>query len=141
MTAPDSPTTPTADDSAPPAVDVYHQLGGAPAMSAFVKALHRALVDDAITAPHFVHMDTKAWTAHRAALRGFLAAALGGPRAFRGPSMVDAHRDVHVTTAAFDRLVHHAVTILRDMGVREVLIGHVGEAIAPLRPHIVQGTP
>lgn len=131
MTDPTTSATPTT-------VDVYSQIGGAPAMSAFVKELHKRLVADSITSPYFAHMDQATWRAHRAALRSFLAAALGGPKPFRGKSMLDAHAHVGVTTAAFDRLVIHAVAILRDMGVPDALIGHVGEAITPLRPHIVQ---
>ena len=67
----------------------------------------------------------------------FLMAALGGPRRYSGRGMAAAHAQLHITDAAFDRVVGHVVAVLQSLQVPAAWIGEVGAAVAPLRASIV----
>lgn len=67
----------------------------------------------------------------------FLMAALGGPQRYSGRGMATAHARLHITDAAFDRVVGHVVSVLESLQVPAAWIGEVDTAVAPLRAHIV----
>lgn len=67
----------------------------------------------------------------------FLMAALGGPKRYSGRGMAAAHADRWITDGAFDRVLGHMVSVLRELRVPEEWIGEIGMTVAPLRESIV----
>ena len=61
----------------------------------------------------------------------------GGPERYRGPVLADAHRDLGITNAQFDRAAAHLSGALDELGVPRPLADQVIVIVAKLRPAIV----
>ena len=72
--------------------------------------------------------------AHQAA---FLSRALDGPKQYNGVDMEFAHGRLMIERRHFDLVASHLVETLRELGISEVLIGEVAEAVTPLVGEIV----
>ena len=86
-------------------------------------------------AHHFEGVPVQRLKGHQAA---FLSQALRGPERYVGRSMREAHADLGITDAAFDRVAQHPMDTLAHLGVSEPLIQQIIAKIAPLRPEIVE---
>src|SRR5512139_1066358 len=113
---------------------VYHQIGGHDALTAVVDDFYVRVLDDAQLAPFFAG-------ANMSRLKGkqveFFAAALGGPDAYSGLSMRDAHRGRAIGQVHFDLVAKHLSDALAAAGVPEATAGTIIETIAPLSQDIV----
>jgi hemoglobin len=113
---------------------IYDTIGGGPAVAAAVEGLYARALADPELAHYFAATDMRRQKAH---LRGFVAAALGGPRVYAGRDMGAAHAGLGITSAAFDRVVAHLVAALAALGVAPATIEAIGAMLAPLRDQIV----
>lgn len=113
---------------------LYKSIGGEPAVRAAVDDFYRRVVDDPDLAGYFAGADLGRLKAHQ---RAFLAAAVGGPAAYQGRSMADAHAGLGITGEAFDAVVAHLVATLTRLNVPTAEIAQIATALAPLRDGIV----
>jgi hemoglobin len=117
-----------------PAVSLYEEIGGRAALRAAVDVFCGRLLADPELAGFF---PGGVGERHRAFLVTFLGEALGGPERYRGPLVADAHRDLGVTDALFDRAAAHLSGSLDELGVLRPLAGQVIVIVAKLRWAIV----
>src|SRR5579871_6898602 len=117
-----------------PPVSLYEEIGGRAALQAAVDVLYRRLLADPEPAGLFTH---GVGPRHRAYVVTFLGEALGGPEGYRGPLLTDAHRDLGITDAQFDRAAAHLSGTLDELGVPRPLADQVIVIVAKLRWAIV----
>lgn len=67
----------------------------------------------------------------------FFTQALGGPKIYQGPSMADAHKNLHITARNFDRVAVHLKETLESLGVESGHIDTIMNTVAPLKGDIV----
>ncbi|HYN93513.1 MAG TPA: group 1 truncated hemoglobin [Pilimelia sp.] len=115
-------------------ISPYHEAGGSPVLRVAVDDLYRRVRDDPDTAPYFIGVDLVRLAAHQ---RAFLATALGGPQPYGGRDLAAAHAGLHVDDRAYDALVLHLVSALRDLGVRVAPLQAIAERLEGLRPLVV----
>jgi len=113
---------------------IYDDLGGSDGVRTAVTVMYHRIVADPELAPWFDGIDVDRLQAHQ---RAFLAAAFGGPQVFTGRSIGEAHHDLAITDAAFDRVVSSLMTALADLGVAKEAVGTVGERLEGMRAEIV----
>ena len=117
-----------------PAINLYEEIGGRPALRAAVDAFYgRVLADPELAWLFTVGVGVR----HRAFVVTALGQALGGPERYWGPLLADAHRDLGITDAQFDRAAAHLSGALDELGVPRPLAGQVIAVVAKLRPAIV----
>jgi hemoglobin len=117
-----------------PPVSLYEEIGGRAALQAAVDVLYGRLLADPELAWLFTH---GVGARHRAFVVTFLGEALGGPERYRGPLLTDAHRDLGITDAQFDRAAAHLSGALDELGVPRPLADQVIVIVAKLRWAIV----
>jgi hemoglobin len=115
-------------------VTIYDTIGGGTAVGAVVDELYRRALDDPDLKGYFDGIDMNQLNRHQ---RMFVAAALGGPGAYQGRAMGEAHAGLSITGDAFDRVAMHLVAILRENGVDEDTVEQIADSLGPLRPQIV----
>ncbi|WBU37956.1 group I truncated hemoglobin [Homoserinibacter sp. YIM 151385] len=113
-----------------------HRVVGATGIRDAVAQFSRRLTEDPITAPWFEGIDMDRLRAHQ---RAFVAMALGGPDAYRGRSMREAHAGLGIDEPAFDRCLEHLEASLRDAGVGEDAVRRACRDLGRLRGQIVDG--
>ncbi|WP_353941781.1 group 1 truncated hemoglobin [Streptomyces sp. HUAS MG91] len=116
---------------------VYEAVGGAPAVAAVVDLFYAKVLADDDLSPHFRTTDLPTLKAHQ---RAFIATALGGPDAYRGRPLDEAHARLGLTGADFDRVVTHLADSLTEAGVEQSLIAETAARLTPLKQQIVKGT-
>ena len=117
-----------------PAVSLYEEIGGRPALRAAVDVFYRRLLADPELAWFF---PDGVGDRHRAFLVTALGEALGGPERYRGRVLADAHRHLGITDAQFDRAAAHLSGSLDELGVPRPLADQVIVIVAKLRTAIV----
>ncbi|MFC9918071.1 group I truncated hemoglobin [Agromyces binzhouensis] len=114
--------------------ELYDEVGGPDGVRTAVALLYRRVVADDELGPWFREVDLDRLRAHQ---RAFLAAAFGGPQAFSGRSLAEAHEGLEITDAAFDRIVQTLLTSLADLGVAHDAVARVGERLEQVRGDVV----
>jgi hemoglobin len=115
-------------------MSIYAALGGATAVSAAVDDFYERVLADPELAGYFTGVDVNRVKAHQ---RMFMTAALGGPAAYRGRPMREAHAELHLRDADFDRVVGHLAATLTSLGVGCPTIDTIAGILGPLRAQIV----
>jgi hemoglobin len=115
-------------------MSIYESIGGADAVRVAVDDFYVRVLGDPSLAPYFTGTDMARLKAHQ---RAFITAALGGPQAYEGKSMSEAHEGRDITPEAFASVVGHLVATLEGLGVDGETIATIGGALAPLEPEIV----
>ena len=116
---------------------LYQAIGGRAALRAAVDVFYGRLLADPELSWFF--LPGGVGDRHRAYVVTVLGEALGGPERYRGPFLADAHRDLGITAAQFDRAAGHLSATLHDLGVPRPLADQVVGIVAGLRPVIVTG--
>ena len=111
------------------AVSIYAAIGGASAVSAAVDDFYRRVLADPELAGYFIGVDVDRVKAHQ---RLFIAAAIGGPAAYRGRPMREAHAGLHVRDEDFDRVVGHLAATLTSLGADGPTIAMIADTLVPL---------
>ncbi|MBA2473411.1 MAG: group 1 truncated hemoglobin [Pseudonocardiales bacterium] len=114
---------------------IFDSIGGAPSVNVAVDKFYGRVLDDPELAPFFAGVDVDKLKAHQ---RSFIAAAIGGPKIYRGRDMASAHANLGITDSDFDAVVGHLVATLNELGVPAETIGDIGSALVPLRAEIVE---
>ena len=113
---------------------LFTRLGGEDAIRLTVDAFYERVLQDASLAPFFTDTDLD-WL--KESQRRFFAQALGGPQAYTGRSMREAHEALHIDRGQFDGVAEHLAASLASLDVDETLIAAVIAAIAPLANEII----
>jgi hemoglobin len=117
-----------------PDINLYDEIGGRAALRAAVDVFYRRVLAD----PELAWLFTVGvGVRHRAFVVTALGQALGGPERYWGPHLADAHRDLGITDAQFDRAAAHLSGALDELGVPRPLAGQVIAVVAKLRSAIV----
>lgn len=85
-------------------------------VQAAVSLLYRRALEDPRLVPHFDGVDLVRVARHQ---RAFLAAAVGGERAYRGFDLHRTHVGLGLGNADVDAMIGHAAQSLADVGVSE----------------------
>lgn len=96
---------------------LFDRLGGADAVSAAVDIFYDKVLADPHTSPFF---QTTTMGLQRAKLKGFLTMAFGGPNAYTGRSLREAHAPLvekGLDDSHFDAVAGHLQATLEDLGV------------------------
>jgi hemoglobin len=117
-----------------PAQSLYDKLGGEATIKAVVEEFYRRILADRRLAPIFAGVEMGRLKRHQAL---FISQALGGPRAYDGRSMAEAHAHLDISAAHFDWVAGHLVATLRHFKVGQADIDTVLGVVAPLKALIV----
>lgn len=115
-------------------VNHYDRLGGAATIKEAVDRFYTRVVEDPELAPYFAGADLAALRRHQVLL---LSQVLGGPAAYDGRELGDAHRGLDITDAHYDKVVGHLVSVLVELGADDEAIAAAGAVVAEVRPDIV----
>lgn len=101
---------------------LYERIGGDNAVKATVVKMYEKVLADDLLAKFFSTTNVEALRHSQSA---FVTFAFGGPNAYTGRSMRDAHRNSvnhGLSDQHFDRVVAHLQTAMRELNVPEPLI-------------------
>jgi len=113
---------------------LYSQVGGEAAVRAVVTEFYNRVLEDQALAPYFRHKQRKGLEESQVQ---FFTQALGGPKIYQGPSMADAHKNLHITARNFDRVAVHLKETLESLGVESDHVDTIMNTVAPLKGDIV----
>ena len=118
----------------PSVTSVYDRIGGATVVEALVDEFYERVLDDPSLAPCFVGVDLARLRAHQ---RTFIAAAIGGPDQYTGRALSEAHAQLEVSDAMFDRTNHHLGETLVGLGLDAESVTQIMARISALRDDVV----
>jgi hemoglobin len=118
-----------------PVEGAYEALGAHPGIRRAVDQFYERIAADPKLTRFFEGADLDRLRAHQVEL---LAAAVGGPSRYTGRDMVQAHRGLHITDAAFDRVLGHLNAALVAAGAEERTIRQVLRTLSQMRLDIVE---
>jgi hemoglobin len=112
---------------------IYDRIGGHEALEVVVEDFYCRVLDDDQLSGFFAGSSMKR-------LKGkqieFLAAALGGPETYVGPSMKQAHRGRGITRHHFNLVAGHLEDSLCAAGVPSATVAEILGVVAPLAADI-----
>jgi len=116
------------------AQDYYAQFGGKAGITALIDTFVSNVANDPHINYYFAHTNIPHL---KYELVQQVCMAVGGPCKYTGQSMVEAHKNLHVTTAAFNYL---AQDMIDAMDAHRIPIGaqnYLLSLLAPMEPEIV----
>ncbi|MBL4636774.1 MAG: hypothetical protein JKY56_23185 [Kofleriaceae bacterium] len=113
---------------------LFDRLGGQDAIKAVVEAFYVRVEADDELEQFFVDTNFKR---QRLRMVKFLTTAFGGPALYRGKSMAQAHKNLNIASADFDRVAGHLVDTLVDLEVPQSAIDEIVALVVPLKADIV----
>ena len=115
---------------------IYEAIGGEPALTAVVDDFYDRVAGDPALAGFFMGTNMSRLKGRQVE---FFAAALGGPDAYSGATMRQAHQGRGIAQEHFDLVAGHLVAALGGAGVPQDTIGQIVGVVAPLSQDIVSG--
>lgn len=113
---------------------IYDEIGGQEAIATVVEDFYVRVLADSELVGFFTG-------SNMSRLKGkqveFFSAALGGPEAYTGQTMKDAHRGRGIEQRHFDAVAKHLIDALSAAGVPAETVDTIIGAIAPLSEDIV----
>src|SRR5262249_47517950 len=107
---------------------LYERIGGEAAVMAAVDLFYKKVLADEVTRPFFEGLEMSAQVKKQMA---FMTWAFGGPDAYKGPPLREAHKklvqDKGLSDVHFNAVARHLEATLRELGVASDL---VNEALA-----------
>ncbi|MFC4006728.1 group 1 truncated hemoglobin [Nonomuraea purpurea] len=114
----------------------YYEKLGASTVREVVDRFYAVILDDVDLKPYFDGIDMPRLKRHLVML---LCSVLGGPEAYEGRDLADAHRGMGITEEHYARVGEILVTVLRDdHGADDDLIQHVTTVLGQVRGSIVE---
>ena len=113
---------------------LFNEIGDAATLRTAVNLLYQRVLADPELAPWFAGVDVPRLRAHQLA---FLAGAMGGPDLFNGRDLATAHAGLAITGEAFDALIGHLATALRDLGSSPAAVDRLVRRLEAWRPAVV----
>ena len=115
---------------------LYDSIGGADALRVAVDRFYLKVLGDPQLAPYFDGKDVSAIKRHQVLL---LTTILGGPGAYGGRDLGEAHAALAITGDDYDRTVGHLVAVLDELGVQGEAYETLTAAVLGTRGAIVTG--
>ena len=115
---------------------LYDSIGGADALRVAVDRFYLKVLGDPQLAPYFEGKDVSAIKRHQVLL---LTTILGGPGAYGGRDLGEAHAGLAITGDDYDRTVGHLVAVLDELGVQGEAYETLTAAVLGTRGAIVTG--
>lgn len=116
------------------AVSDYDRIGGATAVRAVVDRFYELILEDARLVAYFTDTDLPRLKRHQVLL---ISQVLGGPAAYDGQDLRQAHAGMAITPEHFGLVVDHLVQALQEAGVEAEVIARVGAVLAQVEPDVV----
>ncbi len=113
---------------------LFERLGGSASIDVAVDQFYERLLDDTELASFFEGVPMGRQRAHQ---KAFLTMALGGPAAYEGRGLHEAHAALTIDDHHFDRVAEHLAGVLLDLGVAPELVDEVIAAVDGLRPTVL----
>ncbi len=113
---------------------LFERLGGKDPVKAIVEEFYVRVEADEELERFFAHTNFKR---QRTRMVKFLTTAFGGPAVYRGKSMVQAHKNLNIASADFDRVAGHLVDTLVELDVEQAEIDDIIALVVPLKAEIV----
>jgi hemoglobin len=115
----------------------YDRIGGAATIQEAVERFYGRVLGDRELVPYFTGIDMARLKRHQVLL---LSQVLGGPSAYDGRDLGEAHRGLGITEAHYDKVVGHLVSVLVELGADEEAVAAAGDVVRAVRPDIVEST-
>lgn len=116
------------------AVSDYDRIGGVAAIRTVVERFYELVLEDDRLVAYFTDTDLPRLKRHQVLL---ISQVLGGPAAYDGGDLRQAHAGMAITPEHFGLVVDHLVQALREAGVHAEVIGRVGAILAQVEPDVV----
>jgi hemoglobin len=116
------------------AVSDYERVGGGAAVRVVVDRFYDLVLGDEQLAPFFTGSDMPQLKRHQALL---IAQVLGGPAAYDGRELQEAHADLQIGRGDFALVVAYLAQALREAGVDEEIINRVAAVLASTEQDVV----
>ncbi|HWG25739.1 group 1 truncated hemoglobin [Actinospica sp.] len=116
------------------AASFYRRIGGGPALQLAVSEFYDLVLADEELKESFATTDMVQLKKHQAAL---LTSVLGGPSAYEGRDMVDAHTGLDITERQFLLVRDYLVSVLWKLHVPVDIIEAVNSTVMSLQGSIV----
>ena len=116
---------------------LYERLGGSAAINAAVDIFYRKVLNDELLAPFFDDVDMDAQIAKQ---KAFLTMVTGGPNAYEGRDMREAHKRLvasGIGDAHVDAVIAHLGATLQELGAAEADIAEVAAVAESVRDHVL----
>ena len=117
--------------------EMYQTIGGDAGLEAVVDTFYNRLWSDPDLKRYFEGIDRDALKRHQ---RMFLTYVLGGPDAYDGRPLPEAHRGMSITDEAFDGVANHLRLTLEECDVDRPLISIILGFVEGARPQVVMQT-
>lgn len=116
------------------AASFYERIGGGPALQLAVSEFYDLVLGDEELKEFFAATDMGRLKKHQAAL---LTSVLGGPSAYEGRDMVDAHTGLGITEHQFLLVRDYLLSVLWKLHVPVDIIDAVSSTVVSLKGSIV----
>jgi hemoglobin len=113
---------------------MYQSIGGDAGLTEVVDVFYNRLWSDPSLRHYFDGIDRDALKGHQ---RMFLTYVLGGPEAYEGRPLPEAHRGLNITDEAFDEVANHLRLTLEEVDVDRSLISIILGFVEGVRPQVV----
>jgi hemoglobin len=114
---------------------MYQSIGGDAGLTEVVDRFYARLWSDPDLKPYFEGIDREALKRHQ---RMFLTYALGGgPDAYSGRPLSEAHTGLNITDEAFDSVAFHLRLTLEELDVDRPLISIIAGFVEGARSQVV----
>jgi hemoglobin len=113
---------------------LFERLGGLVSIDVAVDQLYDRIQGDPELGPFFDQVDLRRQRAHQ---KAFLAMVLGGPRAYGGRGMAEAHRHLGICDHHVDLVAGHLAAVLAGLGVSPALVDEVVASVDRLRDAVL----
>ena len=118
-----------------PQKPLYDRLGGEPAVNAAVDIFYRRVLGDDRISHYFGGVDMRAQVAKQ---KAFLTMIFGGPVAYTGKDLRNAHAGLKgLNDTHFDAVAGHLVATLEQLGVPAPLVNEVVAIAEGARAHVL----
>jgi hemoglobin len=116
---------------------IYDRIGGREALEVVVEDFYCRVIDDDQLSSFFAGSNMKRLKGKQVE---FFAMALGGPEAYAGPSMKQAHQGRGITLHHFNLVAGHLEESLCAAGVPPATVAEILGVVAPLVADIASDT-
>jgi len=113
---------------------MYQSIGGDAGLNEVVDVFYDRLWSDPNLRHYFEGIDRDALKRHQ---RMFLTYVLGGPDAYDGRPLPEAHRGLNITNEAFDEVADHLRLTLEEVDVDRSLVAIILGFVEGARPQVV----
>ncbi|MGC9668735.1 group I truncated hemoglobin [Planosporangium sp. 12N6] len=113
---------------------MYERIGGADTVRSVVDRLYVLITEDERLRPYFDGVDLTGQKRHMAAL---LSQVLGGPKAYTGRDLRQAHASLHITTEHYALVGDYLTAALLIAHAPHDVVDAVGEVLSASRSQVV----